>query len=189
MEAPLILNPNFRGTLSTNEFLSKPRHERNLKVISQLDPESQGYKKAMDDIITICCEDVSEEYFEKLKESGRNWCKLPIHPVLNPDSTTTPIRPVMDASACERGCLSLNKYLLEGPNIMPLLQHILRRFQVTPAMMIADIKKAFLQVSIREEERDLLLGTGGLNSKMEHGNHVFIVSTDSLGGSYRPHLF
>ncbi len=157
IEAPLIINPNFRGTLTTNEHLSKPRHERNLRVITQQDQESQGYKKAMDDIISMCCEPVTDTYFEELKASGRNWCKLPIHPVLNPDSTTTPIRPVMDASACEKGCQSLNKYLLAGPNIMPLLQHILRRFQVTPMMMIADIKKAFLQVSIREEERDLLL--------------------------------
>jgi hypothetical protein len=40
---------------------------------------------------------------------------------------------------------------------MPLLQNILRCFQVAPALVIADIKKAFLQISIREDERDLLL--------------------------------
>jgi hypothetical protein len=63
----------------------------------------------------------------------------------------------MDASAFEKGYQSLIKYLLAGPNIMPLLQNILRRFQVAPAIVIADIKKAFLQISIREEERDLRL--------------------------------
>jgi hypothetical protein len=157
IEAPLIINPSFRGELSTNEHLKIPRHERNLRIIKQDTPDSRGYKKAMDKIISTCCEVVTDEQFQQLKASGRNWSKLPIHPVVNLDSVSTPYRPVMDASAFEKGYQSLNKYLLSGPNIMPLLQNILRRFQVAPALVIADIKKAFLQMSIREEERDLLL--------------------------------
>ncbi len=157
LEAPLIVNPNFRGKLSTNDHLAAPRHARNLQVIKEKTSHSEGYKRAMDEIISICCEEISDDAFKNLKASGRNWCKLPIHPVVRLDSPSTPYRQVMDASACEKGCQPLNKYLLSGPNIMPVIQNILRRFQITPCVLIADIKKAFLQIQIGEQDRDLLL--------------------------------
>jgi hypothetical protein len=102
----------------------------------------------MDEIIKTCCEVVSDEQFIRLKALGRNWSKLPIHPMVNLDSVSTPYRPVMDASAFKKGYQSLNEYLLAGHNIMPLLQTILRRFQVAPALVTVDIKKAFFQISI-----------------------------------------
>jgi hypothetical protein len=111
----------------------------------------------MDEIISICCEEVSTTDYEQLQRSGEKWCKLPIHPVENPDSVTTPYRPVMDASAFEKGHQPLNKYLLSGPNIMPVIQNILWKFQIAPCVLIADIKKAFLQIQIREQDRNLLL--------------------------------
>jgi hypothetical protein len=156
IEAPLIVNPNFRGKLST-DHLAAPRHARNLQVIKEKPSPSEGYKRAMDEIISICCKEISDDVFENLKTSGRNWCKLPIHPVVRLDSPSTPYQPVMDASACEKGCQPLNKYLLSGPNIMRVIKNILRRFQLTLCVLIADIKKAFLQIQIREQDGDLLL--------------------------------
>jgi hypothetical protein len=44
--APLIINPSFRGELSTNEHLNVPQHERNWRIIYQDTPDSRGYKKS-----------------------------------------------------------------------------------------------------------------------------------------------
>jgi hypothetical protein len=132
IEEPLIINPNFQVELSTNEHLAKPRHARNLQVIQEQTPLAQGYKRAMDEIVSICCEEVSTTDFEQLQKSGEKWCKLPIHPAENPGSVTMPYRPVMDASAFEKGQQPLNKYILSGPNIMPVIQNILRKFQIAP---------------------------------------------------------
>ncbi len=110
IEAPLIINPNFQGELSTKEHLAKPRHACNWKVIQEQTPLAQGYKRAMDEIISVRCEEVSITHFEQLQKSGEKRCKLPIHTVEYPNSVTTPYRPVRDASVFEKGHQPLNKY-------------------------------------------------------------------------------
>jgi hypothetical protein len=40
---------------------------------------------------------------------------------------------------------------------MPVIQNILRKFQIALCVLIADMKKAFLQIKIREEDSHLLL--------------------------------
>ena len=52
---------------------------------------------------------------------------------------------------------SLNDCLLKGPSLNPLIIEILLRFRLYPVAFVCDIqKKAFLQISIKKEERDAL---------------------------------
>jgi len=81
---------------------------------------------------------------------------LPHRPIFKPWSGTTPIRPVFDASAKTKGSPSLNDSLEKGPNLIEMLPDILLRFRSRRYGLIADIKKAFLMISIREEDRDFL---------------------------------
>lgn len=57
---------------------------------------------------------------------------------------TTPIRPVFDASASEKGFPSLNQCLEKGPNLIELIPAILLRFRENDIAVLADIRKAFL---------------------------------------------
>ena len=95
---------------------------------------------------------------EKLSvdESGHNGCYLPHRPVYNPKSATTPIRPVFDASAKKKGCPSLNDCLEKGPNLIELVPDVLMRFRMKKCGVISDIKKAFLQISVRPQDREFL---------------------------------
>ncbi|GBN28942.1 hypothetical protein AVEN_153311-1 [Araneus ventricosus] len=81
---------------------------------------------------------------------------LPHRPVIKESSSTTPIRPAFDASAKLQGQPSLNQCLQCGPNLIELIPDILARFRVKKFGATADIRKAFLQISVSKEDRDYL---------------------------------
>jgi len=76
------------------------------------------------------------------------------HGVLKPDSTTTPVRPVFNASFKAKGNPSLNACLEVGPNMLEEIPSILTRFRMGPVGVTSDIRKAFLQIEIEEKDRD-----------------------------------
>lgn len=80
---------------------------------------------------------------------------LPHQPVIK-DYGTTKIRPVFDASAIGRNKISLNSCLNPGPNLIHTIPDILRRFRTNIIGVSADIKKAFLQISVRPQDRDVM---------------------------------
>lgn len=63
------------------------------------------------------------------------------------------IRIVFDASAGDP--VSLNDCVLTGPNLISDLAGILLRFRLNAVAVSADIEKAFLQISLHPEERDV----------------------------------
>ena len=76
---------------------------------------------------------------------------------MRPDKETTKLRVVFDASAKHKGeGLSLNDVLDPGPSLLPLLYDILLRFRAGKVVLIGDIEKAFLNISIAPEHRDFL---------------------------------
>ncbi|KAF7649412.1 hypothetical protein LDENG_00141600 [Lucifuga dentata] len=79
---------------------------------------------------------------------------LPHLAVLREDKMTTKLRVVFDASSHENGCPSLNNCLLTRPNLNPNLLSILIRFRLHKIAFMSDIKKAFLQISLAEKDRD-----------------------------------
>ncbi|XP_051161418.1 uncharacterized protein LOC127281645 [Leptopilina boulardi] len=88
-------------------------------------------------------------------ESGSACHYLPHRPVVKEESTTK-IRPVFDASANVAGFPSLNQCLEKGPNLIELIPATLLRFREHEIAVLADIRKAFLQIGINEQERNYL---------------------------------
>ena len=80
---------------------------------------------------------------------------LPHHAVVKHEKKTTKIKIVYDASAKGKGP-SLNDCLLAGPSFNQRIFDILVRFRTFPIALTADIEKAFLNVSVCEEDRDVL---------------------------------
>ncbi|XP_025997282.2 uncharacterized protein LOC113005669 [Solenopsis invicta] len=72
------------------------------------------------------------------------------------ESSTTKIRPVFDASAIGENLHSLNHCLETGPNLIELIPRILLRFRRRKVGVTADIRKAFLQISVSPDNRDVL---------------------------------
>jgi hypothetical protein len=80
------------------------------------------------------------------------------HGVIRNDRDTTKLRIVFDGSAKERNNeqLSLNDHLLNEPNFIPPIFDVLVKFRSHAIGLTADIEKAFLQIEIKESDRDKL---------------------------------
>ena len=77
-------------------------------------------------------------------------------PVVRQDKNTTKVRIVCDASEANNSGTSLTNCLYPGPCLLKTVADILTRFRLYPLGLTADIKKAFLMISINEADRDVL---------------------------------
>ncbi|XP_037909904.1 uncharacterized protein LOC119650835 [Hermetia illucens] len=78
---------------------------------------------------------------------------LPHHCVLKPDSTSTKLRVVLDASAKTSTNVSLNDILHVGPTVQDELFTILLRFRLPKFAFKADIQMMYRQIRLQEGER------------------------------------
>ena len=72
---------------------------------------------------------------------------LPHQPVVRYDKTTTKVRMVFDASSKTVGP-SLTDCLHPGPSLTEPLFGVLVQFRIDHVAFVADIEKAFLQISL-----------------------------------------
>ena len=80
---------------------------------------------------------------------------LPHHEVIREDKQTTQLRVVFDASPKIVGP-SLNECLHAGLSLFPLLVDIMLRFRVFRVALVEDLEKAFLNVSVLLDDRNVL---------------------------------
>ncbi|XP_052764085.1 uncharacterized protein LOC128206006 [Mya arenaria] len=81
---------------------------------------------------------------------------IPHHAVITPQKTTTKLRVVYDASSKTRKeNHSLNECLYRGPVILQQLCGMLIRFRMHRIAITADIEKAFLQIGLQLDQRDV----------------------------------
>ena len=80
---------------------------------------------------------------------------IPHHAVIREDKQTTKLRIVYDASA-RSGGPSLNDCLFAGPTFGQNILDIILRFRLYRVALSGDIEKAFLMISVSEEDRDVL---------------------------------
>ncbi|GBN83655.1 hypothetical protein AVEN_59351-1, partial [Araneus ventricosus] len=100
---------------------------------------------------------------------------LPHHPVFKPESLTTQIRPVFDASSKTGRAPSLNDCLFSGPNLIEQIPLVLLRFRENAIGVTSDIKRAFLQIELREPDRDFLRFLWWENEKIQEFRHNRVV--------------
>uniref|UniRef100_A0A146LXE2 Pro-Pol polyprotein n=1 Tax=Lygus hesperus TaxID=30085 RepID=A0A146LXE2_LYGHE len=79
---------------------------------------------------------------------------LPHHCVIQ-EQKSTKLRIVYDASAKIKGQCSLNELLYKGPLMLEDLCTLLLKFRINNIGIVADVEKAFLQVGLQEEDRDV----------------------------------
>ena len=79
---------------------------------------------------------------------------LPHQAVIRQEAKKTKLRVVLDSSCKDSQNLCLNDFIEKGPNTMGNLIDIFARFRLHAVAMVADIEKAFLQISLAENQRD-----------------------------------
>ncbi|CAO4386590.1 unnamed protein product [Caenorhabditis nigoni] len=112
-------------------------------------------RKAYEDILKQqLASEIIEEVTEEMNTTGPTYY-IPHDVVVKEDSTTTKLRIVLDASSHRKGELSLNECLHPGPSLLQPIHGILLRCRLTEFLMIGDIEKAFHQVRIQPEFRNV----------------------------------
>ena len=98
------------------------------------------------------------QYFDKVKQDHNHpVCYLPHQAVYKKSCSPPKFRRVHDgASRPFKGAYSLNDCLEAGPNLNSNILHILLGFRKNKFAAVADIEKAFPQISIALEHRDAL---------------------------------
>lgn len=123
----------------------KTRMENNVKY-------RQDYMTFMQDIIRKgFAERVPHE--QRPDDDGKSWY-IPHHGVYHPQKPDK-IRIVFDCSATFMGH-SLNKYLLQGPDLTNSLVGVLCRFRKELIAFMCDLEAMFHQFKVKEEDRDYL---------------------------------
>ncbi|XP_062703587.1 uncharacterized protein LOC134286039 [Aedes albopictus] len=82
---------------------------------------------------------------------------LPHHCVVRPDSITTKLRVVFDASCAADTGVSLNDALMVGPQVQDDLVAIILRFRIPQFAIISDIEKMYRQIGMNPNDQMLQL--------------------------------
>ncbi|GBO04726.1 hypothetical protein AVEN_179306-1 [Araneus ventricosus] len=137
--------------LRDNKELSWERHEKMVKRM-----KARGflcdYQEIFDDWERLkIIERVPEN---ELKNEKCHY--LPHRPVIKMQIETIKIRPVFDASASEKGKPSLNHCLFKGINLIEPIPDVIDRFRTYLIGLSGDIEKAFLLLSVANQDREFL---------------------------------
>ncbi|GFX46562.1 integrase catalytic domain-containing protein [Trichonephila clavipes] len=109
-------------------------------------------------------------------------------------NSTTKIRLVFNASSKQKGAVSLNDCLEKGLNLIELIPSMLARFRLHRFGVLAHIRKAFLQISLYQQDRNFLRflwhSEEGELIHYRHCRVVFGVSSSPflLGSTIQYHL-
>ena len=119
----------------------------------------------------IVAEQLEQGIVEKAPEqpTGERVFYMPHKPVVRETASTTKVRMVFDASAKPHSLAnSVNECMHTGPPLQPLLWNVMIRARMSTHLLLADLQKAFLQISIKEEDRDTFRFLFKINDKEEH---------------------
>ena len=102
------------------------------------------------------------------KPTGKRVFYLP-HKAVVRTGDATKVRMVFDASAkLHPPAASMNECMYTGPSLQPLLWDTMIRSRMFENLLLGDIKKAFLQIGIKEEDGDAFQFLFTLHGKEEH---------------------
>lgn len=138
-----------------NELPSNKTIAERRLITTTVKLQSLGKYEAYEEIFNAW---LGEGIIEEVPESEYDAVSyyLPHHAVFKPQSITTPIRPVFDASCKSNRSPSLNQCLEKGPNLLDTIPSIMLRFRLGLIGVISDIRKAYLMIDVREEDRNFL---------------------------------
>ncbi|XP_037518337.1 uncharacterized protein LOC119395121 [Rhipicephalus sanguineus] len=139
-------------TSCTNRSVAETRLKRQLQRF-------EHHPEVLKEYHATISEYFKEGHAERVVPSaplGQTVYYLPHHAVVRREAVTTKVRVVFDASSHEDGEPSLNDMLDKGIKLGPELLQLLLQFRSSKFVLTADIRKAFLQIWIRSEDRDAL---------------------------------
>lgn len=170
-----ILSPNEKYCekfyQDTTQRLENGRYEVCFPKNEKISQLTSNYEKAFACLMALNANRKSdpefsrqlEDYFRKMIESGmmdeadpaekQEGRYISTLAVKKESSSTTKVRPVFHGSQNDVNGLSLNDCLYVGPTVQPESYDTMIRFREAPFVVILDIEKMYLQVSIHPDDR------------------------------------
>ncbi|XP_050558193.1 uncharacterized protein LOC126912059 [Spodoptera frugiperda] len=141
----LPLKPNI------NEKLGESK-QRAVAQFYQLERKFARNKNISEDYKTFITEYIKLGHMRKCTQKRLPDCILPHLCVLRPDSTTTSLRVVFNASAKTSTGYSLNDLMYSGPNLQQDLFTLILKWRQYKYAFTADIEKMFRQILCNEKD-------------------------------------
>ena len=135
---------------NTNEAISSKRLENVERKLSR-------DKKLKEEYGGIIEEQLRAGVIEEAPQipSGERVFYIPHKPIVKQIAVTTKVRMVFDASAKPQPLTySINDCIFTGPPLQPLLWDIMVTVRMFTSLLLGDREKAFLQIGVKEEDRD-----------------------------------
>ncbi|XP_026736747.1 uncharacterized protein LOC113500239 [Trichoplusia ni] len=163
-----------------NNYCNAVKRLENIERKLDRDPKlKQKYNEQMEAL-------VAKGYAERApadKNPKKTWY-LPHFAVINPMKPEK-LRVVHDAAAKTRG-VALNDMLLKGPDLMQSLPGVVMRFRQHQIAVTADIKEMFMQVKLREADRDSLRYVWRGNRRDDQAPEEYRMTSLIFGASSSP---
>ena len=135
---------------NTNEALSRKRLENVERKLSRDEKLKGEYGGIVEEQLRA---GVIEE--APKSPSGKRVFYMPHKPIIKQGTVTTKVRMVFDASAKPQLLTnSINDDMFTGPPLQPFLWDIMVRVRMSTSLLLGDIEKVFLQIGVKEEDRD-----------------------------------
>lgn len=139
--------------LNDNYFNARKRLDSLVRRFKN-DPKLYAdYKNVIEEYLRLGIVEAVDDKNEKINKPV---FFLPHHPVIRVDKPSTQLRIVFDGSSHPQNSPSLNDLLHPGPNLNPDLLNLLLKFRLNYIAFIADVEKAFLMISLNENDRDVV---------------------------------
>jgi hypothetical protein len=160
----------YHQPLPTNRTLAEKRLESTVKKL-QRGGMYFKYQQVFEEWL-------AEEIIERVPDDEVSSVKhfLPHRPVIKEQSTTK-VRLVFDAPAHESCSPSLNDCFEKGSNLIEQIPNLLLQLRLKQNGVVADIRKAFLQISVNPDERSYLcfLWRDGIGNTIVYRHHRRVV--------------
>ncbi|XP_054709016.1 uncharacterized protein LOC129218718 [Uloborus diversus] len=147
----LPIRENRSSCLGNSRDVAEKRLNQLWKKLSENEDMASQYKCFMDEYLHLG----HMEREIECPSNTDNGYYIPHHAVLRPDSVSTPLRVVFDASAKTNEGSSLNSILFNGGIVQQDLFSIALRFRKHQYAFSADIKKMYRQILVDPEDREL----------------------------------
>ncbi|GFV03055.1 integrase catalytic domain-containing protein [Trichonephila clavipes] len=144
-EIDLKVKENFNEAVKLNQDNHMNIAKKKLEVTAEKFSSRNLYDKYEKSFQEWLDEEIIEVPLNEVSLFGNY---LPHRPIIKESSSTTPIRPVFDASVKFQNRPSLNQCLQCGPNLIEPIPDSFARFIAKEFGIITDIRKAFLQISV-----------------------------------------
>ena len=135
---------------NTNEVLSRKRLQNVERRLSKNENLREEYADIIEEQLRM---GIVEEAPQR--PTGERVFYMPHKLVIKESAVTTKVRMVFDASAKPYPLAnSINDCMFTGPPLQPLLWDIMVRARMSTNLLLGDIEKAFLQIGVKEKDRD-----------------------------------